>query len=375
MKKSLIALAMGAFVLGFAEFVMMGGNFITAYAVGVCAGATMLVVGRCVPPRTLIVAFMAICAAGNALSAVSGDPTMLLVGRFIAGLPHGAFFGTATLASKMLADPGREGQAVATMVLGQTVANMIGVPAGTLMASMFSWHAPFVFAAAWAVLAAVLIMRFVPTLDAIPDAGLAGQFAFLKAPGPWLILGAVLLGNTGIFCWWSYVSPWLQHMGGFAETAVPMLLVLAGAGMVVGSTLGGRAGDRKSPGVAAAAGQAMAGVALVLIFLFGRGQVLCALLMFLVSVGLFFVSSPQQILMVEVGEGGGELLGGACVQIAFNGGNAIGAQVGQMVLNTGAAYNWIGLAGVPFSIVAVLLLLAFAKRYERSYHLKATGRA
>lgn len=382
---------MGAFVLGFAEFVMMGilpvvaagvdvtvawaGNFITAYAVGVCAGTIMLVVGRCVPPRRLIIAFMAICAAGNAISALSADPTMLLVGRFIAGLPHGAFFGTATLASKMLADPGREGQAVATMVLGQTVANMIGVPAGTLMASAFSWHAPFVFATAWAVLAAVLIWRFVPVLEAIPDAGLAGQFAFLKAPGPWLILAAVLLGNTGIFCWWSYVSPWLQHMGGFAEAMVPMLLVLAGAGMVVGSTLGGRAADRKSPGIAAAAGQTLAGVALLLIFLVGRGSVLCAALMFLVSVGLFFVSSPQQILMVEVGQGGGELLGGACVQTAFNGGNAIGAQVGQMVLNTGATYNWIGLAGVPFSIVAVALLLAFARRYERQYHLKATGRA
>ena len=200
MKKSLIALAMGAFVLGFAEFVMMGilpvvaagvdvtvawaGNFITAYAVGVCVGTIMLVVGRRVPPRRLIIAFMAICAAGNAISALSADPTMLLVGRFIAGLPHGAFFGTATLASKMLADPGREGQAVATMVLGQTVANMIGVPAGTLMASAFSWHAPFVFATGWAVLAAVLIWRFVPVLEAIPDAGLAGQFAFLKAPGP-----------------------------------------------------------------------------------------------------------------------------------------------------------------------------------------------
>lgn len=382
---------MGAFVLGFAEFVMMGilpvvaagvdvtvawaGNFITAYAVGVCVGTIMLVVGRCVPPRRLIIAFMAICAAGNAISALSADPTMLLVGRFIAGLPHGAFFGTATLASKMLADPGREGQAVATMVLGQTVANMIGVPAGTLMASVFSWHAPFVFATAWAVLAAVLIWRFVPVLEAIPDAGLAGQFAFLKAPGPWLILAAVLLGNTGIFCWWSYVSPWLQHMGGFAEAMVPMLLVLAGAGMVVGSTLGGRAADRKSPGIAAAAGQTLAGVALLLIFLVGRGSVLCAALMFLVSVGLFFVSSPQQILMVEVGQGGGELLGGACVQTAFNGGNAIGAQVGQMVLNTGATYNWIGLAGVPFSIVAVALLLAFARRYERQYHLKATGRA
>ena len=107
---------MGAFVLGFAEFVMMGilpvvaagvdvtvawaGNFITAYAVGVCVGTIMLVVGRRVPPRRLIIAFMAICAAGNAISALSADPTMLLVGRFIAGLPHGAFFGTATLASQ-----------------------------------------------------------------------------------------------------------------------------------------------------------------------------------------------------------------------------------------------------------------------------------
>lgn len=379
---------MGSFVLGFAEFVMMGilpvvaqgvdvsvawaGNFITAYAVGVCVGATMLVVGRKVPPRSLILCFMAICAVGNAVSALSGDPTMLLVGRFISGLPHGAFFGTATLAAKMLADPGHEGQAVATMVLGQTVANMIGVPAGTLLASTFSWHAPFVFATCWAVLAAFLIWRFVPVLDAIPDAGLAGQFAFLKAPGPWLIIAAVLLGNTGIFCWWSYVSPWLQHMGGFAESLLPALLVLAGAGMVVGSTLGGRAADRKSPGVAAAAGQALAGVTLLLISLVGFGPVPCAVLMFLCSVGLFFVSSPQQILMVEVGQGGGELLGGACVQIAFNGGNAIGAQVGQAVLNTGAAYNWIGMAGVPFSIVAVILLVVFARRYERRYHLAAT---
>ena len=391
MKKSLIALAMGAFVLGFVEFVMMGilpvvadgvgvsvawaGNFITAYAVGVCVGAVMLVVGRRVPPRRLIIFFMAICAAGNAISALSADPTMLLVGRFVAGLPHGAFFGTATLASKMLADPGREGQAVATMVLGQTVANMVGVPAGTLLANAFSWHAPFVFATVWAVAAALLIWKFVPALNAIPDAGLAGQFSFLKAPGPWLILAAVLLGNTGIFCWWSYVSPWLQHMGGFAEAAVPMLLVLAGAGMVVGSTLGGRTADLKSPGIAAAAGQTLGAVALLLIFLIGRGPVLCAALMFLVSVGLFFVSSPQQILMVEVGQGGGELLGGACVQMAFNGGNAIGAQVGQMVLNTGAAYNWIGLAGVPFSIVAVVLLIVFARRFERRYHLQATGRA
>ncbi len=390
-KKSLVALAMGAFVLGFAEFVMMGilsvvaegvgvsvawaGNFITAYAVGVCAGATILVLGRRVPPRRLLISFMAISAVGNALAVLSADPTMLLAARFISGLPHGAYFGTATLAAKMLADPGHEGQAVATMVLGQTIANTIGVPAGTLLAGAFSWHATFVFATACALVALVSIWRFVPVLDAIPDAGLAGQFSFLKAPGPWVIIAAVLLGNTGIFCWWSYVSPWLEHMAGFAASVTPLLLVLAGAGMVVGSIVGGRVADRRTPGLSAAMGQSLGAAALLLIALIGRGPIVCSVLMFFCAMGLFFVSSPQQILMVEVGQGGGELLGGACVQIAFNAGNAIGAQVGQLVLNTGVGYSWIGMAGVPFSVAAVALLLAFARVFERRYHLQATGRA
>ena len=130
-----------------------------------------------------------------------------------------------------------------------------------------------------------------------------------------------------------------------------------------------------TPGVAAALGQSTTGLGLLFLFLFGRGPIACCLFMFLCSVGLFFVSSPQQILMVEVGQGGGELLGGACVQIAFNGGNAIGAQVGQAVLNTGAPCNWLGLAGVPFNVVAVVLLALFAVRFERRYHLAATGRA
>lgn len=387
MKKSLVALALGAFMLGFAEFVMMGilsvvadgvgvsvawaGNFITAYAVGVCLGATILVLGRRVPPRTLLVAFMVIGAVGNALAALSGAPGLLLVARVISGLPHGAYFGTATLAAKTLAEPGREGQAVSTMVLGQTVANTLGVPAGTLLAGAFSWHAPFVFAAACAVLACVCILRFVPKLDPIPDAGLAGQFAFLRAPGPWIVIAAVLLGNTGIFCWWSYVSPWLVSIGGFSDAVVPALLVLAGAGMVVGSVCGGRVADARTPGASAAVGQVVGAAALLLIALVGRGSVACAALMFCCALGLFFVSSPQQVLMVEVGQGGGELLAGACVQIAFNAGNAIGAQVGQLVLNAGAAYNWIGLAGVPFSVAAVALLVLFARRCEGRYHPQA----
>ncbi|MDU1907969.1 MAG: MFS transporter [Eggerthella sp.] len=278
MKKSLLALATGSFALGFAEFVMMGilpatatglrvsvpdaGDFISAYALGVCAGTLFLVFGRRVPPKRLLLGFVALVAVGNAAAACAPSAEALVAARFVSGLPHGAFFGTATIVARELADPGREGQAVSIMVLGQTVANMVGVPGGTLLAVLLSWRATFLFVAVWAVGSLLLIARFVPAVRPIPDAGLAGQFRFLKKPGPWLVIGAVLLGNTGIFCWWSYVSPWLTDIGGFPADALPALLVLAGFGMVAGSLVGGRLTDRTSPGKMAAAGQAIGCAAL-----------------------------------------------------------------------------------------------------------------
>ena len=383
MKKSLLALATGSFALGFAEFVMMGilpatatglrvsvpdaGDFISAYALGVCAGTLFLVFGRRVPPKRLLLGFVALVAVGNAAAACAPSAEALVAARFVSGLPHGAFFGTATIVARELADPGREGQAVSIMVLGQTVANMVGVPGGTLLAALLSWRATFLFVAVWAVGSLLLIARFVPAVRPIPDAGLAGQFRFLKKPGPWLVIGAVLLGNTGIFCWWSYVSPWLTDIGGCPADALPALLVLAGFGMVAGSLVGGRLTDRTSPGKMAAAGQAIGCAALLLIFLFSGTPATAAALMFLCAFGMFFVSSPQQLLMVKVGRGGGEMIGSACVQVAFNLGNAFGAMIGQTVLNAGASYAWPSLAGVPCSLAAVVLLAVFFTRFERRY--------
>lgn len=383
MKKSLLALATGSFALGFAEFVMMGilpataaglrvsvpdaGDFISAYALGVCAGTLFLVFGRRVPPKRLLLGFVALVAVGNAAAACAPSAEALVAARFVSGLPHGAFFGTATIVARELADPGREGRAVSIMVLGQTVANMVGVPGGTLLAVLLSWRATFLFVAVWAVGSLLLIARFVPAVRPIPDAGLAGQFRFLKKPGPWLVIGAVLLGNTGIFCWWSYVSPWLTDIGGFPADALPALLVLAGFGMVAGSLVGGRLTDRTSPGKMAAAGQAIGCAALLLIFLFSGTPATAAALMFLCAFGMFFVSSPQQLLMVKVGRGGGEMIGSACVQVAFNLGNAFGAMIGQTVLNAGASYAWPSLAGVPCSLAAVVLLAVFFTRFERRY--------
>ena len=387
MKKGLIALAAGAFALGFAEFVLMGvitnvaagvgvtvpeaGGFISAYAIGVCFGTLILVFGHSIAPKRLLMAFMLLCFAGNAMAALAPSAGMLTVARFISGMPHGAFFGTATIAARAMADKGQEGRAVAVMVLGQTLANTIGVPFGTLLAGMVSWRAAFVFVAIWALCSLLLIRRLVPQIEAVADAGLAGQFRFLGKPGPWIVLGAVFLGNTGIFCWWSYVSPWLETVGGWSAATLPALLVLAGLGMIVGSQLGGRAGDRLTPGWASAIGQGIACVTMLLIYAFSGSQVTSAVLMVLCCCGLFFPSSAQQLAMVEVGQGGGEMIGSACVQVAFNGGNAAGAQIGQAVLNSGAAYNVPALAGAPITAGAVALLALYALRFESQYHKKA----
>lgn len=387
MKKGLIALAAGAFALGFAEFVLMGiitnvaagvgvtvpeaGGFISAYAIGVCFGTLILVFGHSIAPKRLLMAFMLLCFVGNAMAALAPSAGMLTVARFISGMPHGAFFGTATIAAHAMADKGQEGRAVAVMVLGQTLANTLGVPFGTLLAGMVSWRAAFVFVAIWALCSLLLIWRLVPQIEAVADAGLAGQFRFLDKPGPWIVLGAVFLGNTGIFCWWSYVSPWLETVGGWSAATLPALLVLAGLGMIVGSQLGGRAGDRLTPGWASAIGQGIACVAMLLIYAFSGSQVTSAVLMVLCCCGLFFPSSAQQLAMVEVGQGGGEMIGSACVQVAFNGGNAVGAQIGQAVLNSGAAYNVPALAGTPITAGAVALLALYALRFESQYHKKA----
>lgn len=382
MKKSLLAVAAGAFVLGAAEFVMMGilpqaaaathvsiptaGHFISAYAIGVCFGVTMLVFGRKASPKHLVLLFMALALVGNALSAVAPSAAVLVAARFIAGLPHGAFFGTGTVIAKALADKGKEGKAVSVMVTGQTLANMFGVPAGTLMAEYLNWRFAFVILAIGAALTIALTLAWMPLIPAVPDAGLAGQFRFLAKPGPWLVLGAVFVGNSGVFCWWSYVSPWLQKTGGYDSRFVPLLMMLAGFGMVVGGLAGGRMADRWLHAATAALGQFISAMGLLMVFLMPGNLATCALLTFWIAFGLFFINGPQMLLMADAGKGGGELIGGAGVQIAFNGGNAVGSLVGGAALNAaGMDYHITGLAGLPFTLAAVALLAAFALIYER----------
>ena len=380
MKKSLIALAFGTLGLGIAEYVMMAilpyiaeglqvsipvaGHLISAYALGVCAGAPMLVLARKLPLKRILLGLAVVMMIGNLIAAVSPNYWVMLVARFISGLPHGAYFGVASIVAEKLADKGKGSEAVSIMIAGMTVANLFGVPLGTSLSTMLSWRYTFLLVGAWRVLVIYYIWKWVPQVEGLPDTGFKGQFRFLKKPAPWLIMGATMFGNGAVFCWYSYINPLLTDVSGFSAESITFLMILAGFGMVVGNLLGGRLADRYTPGRVAATTQFTVGFALLAIYFVAPIGWLNALLMCVCTTGLFAVSSPLQISILHFSKGG-ELLGAACVQVAFNLGNAMGAYVGGLPLEAGLGYRYPALIAVPISFVAFVMMMFFVRKFER----------
>lgn len=380
MKKSLIALAFGTLGLGIAEFVMMGilpdvakdldisipeaGHFISAYALGVCVGAPMLTLARKHPLKNILLALVALIMFGNICASAAPNYWVLLIARFISGLPHGAYFGVGSIVAEKLADEGKGTEAVSIMVAGMTVANLFGVPLGTSLSTMISWRVTFLLVGIWGLVILYYIWRWVPHVEGLQDTGFKGQFRFLKTPAPWLILGATALGNGGVFCWYSYINPLLTNVSGFSVESITPLMILAGFGMVIGNLISGRLSDKYTPGRVGTVAQALICVVLLLIFFLSPYGWLSVLLMCLCTAGLFAVSGPEQILIIRVSKGG-EMLGAASVQIAFNFGNAVGAYVGGLAVSGG--YRYPALIGVPFAFLGFILFFIFYKKYQIKY--------
>lgn len=379
MKKSLIALAFGTLGLGIAEFVMMGilpdvahdlnisistaGHLISAYALGVCVGAPLLILARRYQLKNILLILVAIIMAGNTLAALAPNYWMLLLARFISGLPHGAYFGVGSIVADKLADKGKGSEAVSIMVAGMTIANLFGVPLGTSLSAAISWRLTFLLVGGWGIIILYYIWRWVPQVEKLPNTGFKGQFRFLKSLAPWLLILATMFGNGGVFCWYSYINPLLTHVSGFHPGNITFLMILAGLGMVIGNLVSGRLSDRYKPGRVAACTQG--GISLILLSIFFLAFIpwLSVILMCLCTAGLFALSSPQQILLIRYSPGG-EMLGAASVQVAFNLGNALGAYCGGLPLQAGLGYQYPALYGTFFALTGFILLLTFSKKYE-----------
>ncbi|MBQ9213219.1 MAG: MFS transporter [Bacteroidales bacterium] len=387
MKKSLIALSLGTFVLGISEFIMPGilsfvakdlninipqaGHLISAYALGVSFGARIILLSvEKYRLKSVIIFLACLMLLGNLLASFAPNYYSLLACRFISGLPHGAYFGVSTIIASKLADKGRESSAIAIMVSGMTIANLLGVPIGTFLSHNLSWRMIFAFVGFLALLAVFAFKLLVPDVENQTTERLLDRFKFLKHLAPWLIVGATFTGNCGIFCMYSYINPILTEVAGFQESSLSILMIIAGLGMVLGNLISGRICDKYPMGLVAGIVQGLAAVFLLIIYLFSFNQITAVVMMFLSTFCLFALSSPQQLLIIKHGKGG-EKLGGALVQVAFNVGNAVGAFLGGLPILQGYNYNHSALSGIPFGILGFSLFMYFHFRYERKQTIQS----
>lgn len=381
MKKSLVPLALGGFGIGMTEFVVMGilpdiahglqisipqaGHLITAYALGVVVGAPTLVsllAHR--PPRSVLVWFMLMFTIFNAMSAFSPSYEIMMLSRFMAGLPHGAFFGVGAVVASRLADEGKVAAALATMFTGLTVANVIGVPAGTWLGHNMSWRAVFLVVAAIGLVTMFALHRLVPPIAAKARTGLMQDLRIFRHGALWLALGITSIGTGGFFAFFSYIAPLLTDVTHIAPARIPMVMTLVGVGMTVGVHLGGRLADRVAPLQAILILLASMTALLLCNGLFAASEPAMMALAFATGANALALGPPIQVLLIAHSREA-EMLGSSLGQSGFNIGNALGAFLGGIPLTLGYSYaspQWVA-AGLAFS--GVLLALAMLAQQGR----------
>ncbi|HHZ8493384.1 TPA: MFS transporter AraJ [Enterobacter mori] len=375
MKKTIFSLALGTFGLGMAEFGVMGvltelakdtgisipsaGNMISFYAFGVVIGAPIVALfsSRFSLKSTLLF-LVAMCVIGNALFSLSHSYVGLATGRLISGFPHGAIFGVGAIILSKIAPPGKVTVAVAGMIAGMTVANLVGVPLGTWLGHEYSWRYTFFLIAAFDVLVILSVLLWVPALHDKSEIKLTAQFHFLKKPEPWLIFAATMFGNAGVFAWFSFVKPFMVNVSGFSEGMMTVIMMLMGLGMVLGNLLSGKLSGRFSPLRIAATTDMVIVASLLLLFAFGELKTASLLMGFVCCAGLFALSAPLQILLLQNAKGG-EMLGAAGGQMAFNLGSAVGAYFGGMMITLGFSWRYVTLPAALLSFAAMTSLLMY----------------
>lgn len=370
---ALLALALGTFGIGTTEFVLMGllpqvadgldvsvpeaGNLISAYAAGVVVGAPLLA-GATLrwPRRAVLVSLMGVFAAANLLSALAPEIGSLLVIRFLAGLPHGAFFGAASVTAASMVAPDRRARAVAHVFLGLTVANVVGVPLGTLLGQAVGWRATFAAVGVIGVLALIAVALWIP--DAAPTAAgkgaLRGEVATLRRPQVVLSLVAVVFGFGAMFACYSYVTPMLTQVGGFSPTTVTLLLAVVGLGMTAGSILGGRAADRAPLTTLCVCLLALA-VVLASFVVTVRHPVLAVVSLFAAGMFSLALGPAIQTRVMDLA-GDTPTVASAAIQSASNIANSLGAWLGGTVIAAGLGLLAPTVVGALLAVVGLAVL-------------------
>jgi DHA1 family inner membrane transport protein len=377
-----LSLAIGGFALGTGEFASMGllpnvardidisipvaGHMISAYALGVVIGAPVLAASFArAPRRAMLIGLMILFALGNLASAAAVNYGSIVAARFLAGLPHGAYFGIASLVAASLVPPNKRAQAVARMMLGLSVANVLGVPFATWIGQIAGWRAAFGVVAALGLLTAVLCRLSLRPMPAAEDASPLRELGALRRPQVWLTLGIAAIGFGGLFAVYSYITPMLTNVTGTTEAAVPVLLSVVGAGMIAGSLFGGWLADK---GVMRAVGLLLLlnMVTLGLFWFTAPSLPAVTVNLFLMGFAGLSIGPALQTRLMDVAADA-QALAAALNHSAFNTANALGAWLGGVSIAAGFGWTSTGPIGAVLSAGGFLVFLVarFAERRSR----------
>nr|WP_245295720.1 MFS transporter [Xaviernesmea rhizosphaerae] len=361
------ALTLGGFGIGTGEFAIMGllpdvardtavsvpaaGMVISAYALGVVVGAPVIaVLAARFSRQHVLLALMAIFALGNFASALAPDFLTLIAARFFTGLPHGAYFGVAAIVAAGLAPPHQKARAVARVMMGLTVATLIGTPLTAWFGQMVGWRAAFAIVGLISLITMAMTLRFVPRDKPETGASPLRELGALANPHVWLALAICAVGGGGMFAVFTYITPAMTEVAGVPLSGVPLMLALFGAGMIAGNLLGARLADRSLKyglGVAL-----LFNLGAFLLFAFTMGNpAIAALNIFLVGCGFLLVPGIQLRLINVAGEA--QTLAAALSHSAFNLANALGAWAGGVSIAHGYGWTSTGLVGAAVSLAAL----------------------
>lgn len=365
------ALAVTSFVIGTTEFVIMGllpevakdlrvsipaaGLLVTGYAMGVVIGAPILAILTArLPRKPVLIGLAAMFVVGNLFCAIAPNYWTLMIARVITAFGHGAYFGIGSVVAASLVPRNQRASAMALMFAGLTLANILGVPAGTALGEVYGWRSTFWAVVGIGVLAVAAIAWFVPSGVAKPTGeGIMSELKVLGRLQVWLAMIISALASASLFCVFTYIKPLLTDVTGIDVSSVTWILLLFGAGMTIGNILGGKLADWKL--MPTAIGTL---VLIVIVHLalaeFSRDPIITIALIFVWGVLTFVIVPPMQMRVVEAASDGPSLAA-TLNQGAFNAGNAAGAWIGGAAISLGVAYNGLPFVSAAMAVVAMLV--------------------
>lgn len=369
---AVLALALGGFGIGTTEFVAMGllpdiarsfdvsepvaGHVISAYALGVVVGAPLIAaITARMARRTLLLALMAVFTLGNLASMLASSYETLVGARFLAGLPHGAYFGVAALVAAHLMGPQHRAKAVAHVLTGLTVATVLGVPVASWLGQSLGWRAAFGLVVAVGVLTLTALALWLPVLlRLMRSTSPLTELGALRRPQVWLALAVGMIGFGGMFAVYTYIATTMTDVAGMPRALVPVALMVFGLGMFFGNLVGGRLADRS---VVRALYLSMGALCAMLTLFVAASHNPWTALLALFGIGLTgsAVGPALQTRLMDVAHDA-QTLAAALNHSALNIGNATGAWVGGLVIAAGYGYTAPAGAGAVLALAGLVVL-------------------